>query len=122
MASWNACNGMAFCPRRPSPHSLGFMGRKVTFTPERFLKKIWQLGKFDVSPDGRRLAYSANKGEQWSVYVLNIGTKRDTPLLRSDQSNLHTEFAPYAQWLAVESDFVGDDNFGIYVDSAARGS
>ena len=40
------------------------MGRKVTFTPRRFLRKIWQLGNFDVSPDGRRLAYAANKGEQ----------------------------------------------------------
>src|SRR5207247_7166178 len=68
------------------PHGQGFMGRKVTFTPERFLKKIWQLGSFDVSPDGRRLAYSANKGEQWSVFILDIRTKREKPLLRSDQS------------------------------------
>ena len=43
------------------------MGRKVTFTPRRFLRKIWQLGNFDVSRDGRRLAYAANKGKQWSV-------------------------------------------------------
>ncbi|TLZ92303.1 MAG: S9 family peptidase [Methanobacteriota archaeon] len=98
------------------------MGRKVTFTPERFLKKIWQLGSFDVSPDGRRLAYSANKGEQWSVFVLDIRTKREKPLLRSDQSILQPEFSPDGQWLAVQSDFEGDENFNIYVTPAAGGA
>src|SRR5437660_355479 len=98
------------------------MGRKVTFTPERFLKKIWQLGSFDVSPDGRRLAYSANKGEQWSVFILDIRTKREKPLLRSDQSILQPEFSPDGQWLAVQSDFEGDENFNIYVTPAAGGT
>ncbi len=98
------------------------MGRKVTFTPERFLKKIWQLGSFDVSPDGRRLAYSANKGEQWTVFVLDIRTKREKPLLRSDQSILQPEFSPDGQWLAVQSDFEGDENFNIYVTPAAGGT
>jgi dipeptidyl aminopeptidase/acylaminoacyl peptidase len=98
------------------------MGRKVAFTPERFLKKIWQLGSFDVSPDGRRLAYSANKGEQWSVFVLDIRTKREKPLLRSNQSILQPEFSPDGQWLAVQSDFEGDENFNIYVTPAAGGT
>src|SRR5207245_4549623 len=48
------------------------MARKVTFTPRRFLKRIWQLGNFDVSPDGRLLAFAANKGDQWSVYLLDL--------------------------------------------------
>src|SRR5207247_9141602 len=97
------------------------MGRKVTFTPERFLKKIWQLGSFDVSPDGRRLAYSANKGEQWYVFVLDIRTKREEPLLRSDQSILEPEVSPDGQCLAVQSEFEGDENFNIYVTPAAGG-
>src|SRR5207247_9646286 len=95
------------------------MGRKVTFTPGRFLKKIWQLGSFDVSPDGRRLAYSANKGEQWSVFILDIRTKREKPLLRSDQSILQPEFSPDGQWLAGQSDFEGGEKVNIYVTPAA---
>src|SRR5438046_4755622 len=97
------------------------MGRKVTFTPERFLKKIWQLGSFDVSPDGRRLAYSANKAEQWSVFILDIRATREQPLLRHDQSILQPEVSPDGQWVAVQSDFEGDENFNIYVTPAAGG-
>ncbi|HYR81122.1 MAG TPA: hypothetical protein VEN80_02325, partial [Thermoplasmata archaeon] len=62
------------------------MARKVTFTPGRFLKRIWQLGNFDVSPDGRLLAFAANKGDQWSVYLLDLRTKKDRILLESEQS------------------------------------
>jgi Tol biopolymer transport system component len=98
------------------------VGRKVTFTPGRFLKEIWQLGAFDVSPDGRHLAYSANKGDQWSVYVLDLRTKRENPLLQSDQAVLHPEFSSDGRWLAVQSDFEGDENFNIYVTPAAGGS
>src|SRR6267143_1794756 len=102
----------------PTPTVIG----KVAFTPERFLTKIWQLGNFDVSPDGRRLAYSANKAEQWSVFVVDLRTKREKPLLRSDQSILQPEFSPDGQWLAVQSDFEGDENFNIYVTHAAGGT
>lgn len=97
------------------------MARKVTFTPRRFLKKIWQLGNYDVSPDGRLLAYSANKGEQWSVYVRDLKTKRERVLVKSDQSVMNPEFSPDGKWIAVQSDFEGDENFNIYVVPAKGG-
>ncbi|HEV2231605.1 MAG TPA: hypothetical protein VGS18_05420, partial [Thermoplasmata archaeon] len=98
------------------------MGRRVTFSPGGFLREIWQLGHFDVSPDGNTLAYSANKGEQWSVYVRNLRTKRESPLLQSDQAILNPEFSRDGRWLAVQSDFEGDENFNIYVTPATGGS
>ena len=97
------------------------MARKVTFTPRRFLRKIWQLGNFDVSPDGRLLAYSANKGEQWGVYVRDLRTRRERVLVRSDQSVLNPEFSPDGRSIAVQSDFEGDENFNIYVVPAKGG-
>jgi dipeptidyl aminopeptidase/acylaminoacyl peptidase len=97
------------------------MPRRVTFTPERFLRHLWQLGTFDVSQDGRRIAYAANKGEQWSVYVQDLRTGRERPLTRSDQAVLQPEFSPDGTWLAVASDFEGDENFNIYVVPAAGG-
>ena len=91
------------------------MARKVTFSPRRFLHRVWQLGNFDVSPDGRRIAYSANKGEQWTVYVRDLAARRERVLLQSDQSVVNPEFSPDGRWIAVQSDFEGDENFNIYV-------
>jgi len=97
------------------------MKRKVTFTPRRFLRKIWQLGNFDVSPDGRLLAYSANKGEQWATYVKDLRTKRERLLLRSDQSVTNPEFSPDGRWIAVQSDFEGDENYNLYLVRSGGG-
>ncbi len=94
------------------------MVREVTFTPRRFLRKIRQLGNFDVSPDGRSIAYCANKGEQWATYVLDLRTRRERSLLNSDQSVLNPEFSPDGRWIAVQSDFEGDENFNVFVASA----
>src|SRR5881396_2303969 len=105
----------------PFPSRGGPMGRKVTFTPRRFLRKIWQLGNFDVSRDGRRLAYAANKGKQWSVYMMDLRTKQTKILLRSEQSVVQPEFSPDGKWLAVQSDFEGDENYNIYVTPASGG-
>src|SRR5206468_1489931 len=91
------------------------MQRKVGFTPRGFLKRIWQLGNFDVSPDGRLLAFAANKGDQWSVYLLDLRTKKDRILLQSEQSVLNPEFSPDGRWIAVQSDFEGDENYNIYL-------
>jgi len=97
------------------------MPRTVTFTPRRFLRKFWQLGNFDVSPDGRLLAYSANKGVQWTVYVRDLSSGRERVLLRSKESVLNPEFSPDGEWIAVQSDFEGDENFDVYIIPATGG-
>ena len=79
------------------------------------------MGNFDVSPDGRQLAYSANRGEQWSVYVRDLRTKRERVLLKSTQSVLDPEYSPDGRWIAVESDFEGDENFNLFVVPSAGG-
>ena len=97
------------------------MVRKVNFTPRGFLRKINQLDNFDISPDSRLLAYSANKGEQWRVYVRKLKKKREKVLIKSDQSMLNPEFSPDGQWIAYQSDFEGDENFNIYIAPAKGG-
>ncbi len=97
------------------------MARKVTFTPRRFLRKIWQLGNYHVSPDGRLLAYSANKGAQWAVYVRDLRTRRERVLMKSDQSVVNPEFSPDGRLIAVQSDFEGDENFNLYLVPAKGG-
>ena len=97
------------------------MRRSVTFTPKRFLRKIWQLGNFDVSPDGRLLAYSANKGEQWAVYVRDLKTGRERSLIASKQTVNNPEFSPDGRTIAVQSDFEGDENYNVYIVPAKGG-
>ncbi len=97
------------------------MRRKVTFTPRRYLGKIWRLGLFSVSPDGRSVAYAANKGEQWAVYLKDLRTRREHLLMKSAQSVMNPEFSPDGRWVAVQSDFEGDENFNIYVVPARGG-
>jgi Tol biopolymer transport system component len=81
--------------------------------PRRFLRKIVQLGNFDVSLDGRWLAHSANKGEQWTVYMRDLGRTRERVLLRSKQAAMNPEFSHEGQWIAIQSDFEGDENFNL---------
>ncbi len=98
------------------------MARKVTFTPRRFLPRIGRLGNYDISPDGRAIAYSANLGEQWTVYVRDLSRRRDRVLLKSEQAVMNPEFSPNGRWIAVQSDFEGDENFNIYIVSARGGA
>ncbi len=98
------------------------MPRTVRFTPRRFLRKIWQLGTFDVSPDGRLIAYEANKGTQWATYVRELRTGRERLLFRSDQAVLNPEFSRDGAWIAVQSDFEGDENYNIYAVPTGRGT
>ncbi len=97
------------------------MPRKVTFTPRRYLRKIRPLGNFDVSPDGGWIAYSVNKGEQWAVYLRNLRTGRDRVLLKTEQSVTNPEFSPDGRWIAVQSDFEGDENFNVYAVPMGHG-
>lgn len=97
------------------------MTRKVTFSPQRFLRRIWQLGNFDESPDGRRLAYAANKDEQWTVYVRDLDSGREKALLKSQESVLNPEFSPDGGWIAVQSDFQGNENFNVFVVPSSGG-
>src|SRR3989454_1132843 len=48
-------------------------------------------------------------------------TKRTKTLLRSEQSVVQPEFSPDGKWLAVQSDFEGDENYNIYATPAAGG-
>ncbi len=91
------------------------MARTVSFSPRRFLRKIWQLGNFDVSRDGRWLAYAANKREQWTVYLRDLKGRRERVLLKSEQSVTNPEFSPDGRWIAIQSDFEGDENFNLYI-------
>jgi dipeptidyl aminopeptidase/acylaminoacyl peptidase len=97
------------------------MARKVAYAPRRFLPKIWDLRNYDVSRDGRLLAYGVRRKDQWTVLVRDLRTGREHPALRTKESVSSPEFSPDGAWLAVQSDFEGDENHDIFVVPAKGG-
>jgi len=91
------------------------MARKVTYTPRRFLPRIWDLRNYDVAPDGRTLAYGVRRKDQWAVLVRDLRTGREHPAMRTVESVGNPEFSPDGKWLAFQSDFEGDENHDIFV-------
>ncbi len=106
---------MAFIPQRIARLLGGRMTRKVTFTPRRFRRKIWELENFDISRDGRVLAYSANKGDQYAVYLRDLRTGRDRVVGKSREAMFNPEFSPDGKSVAMQADFEGNENSDIYV-------
>jgi dipeptidyl aminopeptidase/acylaminoacyl peptidase len=98
------------------------MTRKVTFTPRRWVRRIWELGNFDVSPDGRLLAYSANKGERWGIHVRDLAGRRDRIAAKSDRPMRNPEFSPDGRAIAMQADFDGNENFDVYVVPSTGGT
>src|SRR2546422_680254 len=93
-------------PARPAMPVSSFTSRSMVWTTD---------SRGSTYPDGRLLAFAANKGDQWSVYLLDLRTKKDRILLQSEQSVLNPEFSPDGRWIAVQSDFEGDENYNIYL-------
>ena len=98
------------------------MPRDVSFTPQRWVPNVWALRNFDVSRDGRFLAYSANKAEQWTVYLRDLKTGRERALVDSDQAMLNPDFSPDGRTIAMQADFEGDENSNVFVVPTARGA
>src|SRR2546426_165571 len=89
------------------------MQRKVTFTPRRFLKKIWQLGNFDVSPDGNEIAFLPNRdGDRVNVFVVDTGGGDARQLTNVDDIVGEIAWRPDGQSIAFSAgvgllDYVG---------------
>ena len=93
----------------------------VRFTPRRYVTKIWDFGNFDISPDGRLLAYSANREAHWSIYVRDLRSGREWALVKSDKPMRNPEFSPDGRWIAMQADLDGDENFDLYVAPSKGG-
>lgn len=90
------------------------------FVPS-FVRHIWQIQRYDVSPDGSTLVYSMNKGKNYELHQLDLRTRKDKLLVSGRQSCLNPEYSPDGKWIVYQSDKEGNEYFDIFVIPAAGG-
>jgi len=95
-------------PRRPVRH-----GTEGHVTAAAFLKRIWQLGNFDVSPTAG-CCVRGDKGDQWSVYLLDLRTKKDESSCNPSSPSESAVSRRTAGGFAVQSDSRGRE-YNIYL-------
>ena len=81
---------------------------------------VTTVGNASWSPDGTRLAYTAQTGMQHDIWVLTTGDAPATqPFLTSSASEFTPRFSPDGQWLAYTSDESG--RLEVYVQKYPQG-
>ena len=67
----------------------------------------------DVSSDGRFLAYTLSTEQAYDIGVMSLDTRKMTPFLVTNFSEIQPRFAPNTRWIAYASDESGQ--FEVYV-------
>ena len=73
-------------------------------------------GGFDLSPDGRRLAFAWNTTGQWEIYQLNLGSQTAIERLTDGPgAKFSPKYSPNGQYLAYVVDDNGSEAFDIWL-------
>ncbi len=78
------------------------------------LFRVPAVSTYDLSPDGKRLAFSWNKSGQSEIYLLEVGTGDLRILTSPPESKLAPRFSPDGSLLAYAQDWQGDECFDIF--------
>ena len=72
---------------------------------------------FDISPDGKRVAFSANPNGRWEIFILNPNTSEPKPIQISsgEGAKFTPRFSPNGKQLAFVIDLDGSENYDLFV-------
>ena len=71
-----------------------------------------------LSPDGKRVAFASNRGGQWDLYVLELGTGEVRQVTDTQPYEASPSWSPDSQWLAFE--LYEDENLDIAIISLSN--
>ena len=85
-------------------------------------------GSFDISPDGKQLAFAWNVTGQWEIYEIALNASDDPRLVSSPKmvsmgpgGKFAPKYSPDGSRLAYSVDFDGGENFHIFVHNRITG-
>ncbi len=85
-------------------------------------------GSFDISPDGKQLAFAWNVTGQWEIYEIDLNASDDPRLVSSPKrisvgpgGKFAPKYSPDGSCLAYTVDFDGGENFHIFVHDRNTG-
>ena len=86
---------------------------RVDGTGERNLTNndSWEYG-VSWSPEGDRIVFGSERDGVWGLYILDVATGEDAPLVTSQHGN-SASWSPDGEWFAFTSDRDGEDD--IYI-------
>ncbi len=73
------------------------------------------ISSFDLHPDGRRAACSINRGDNYELALLDLGSGRMSTFRRSRESLMGPVFSPDGHALAYQMDFEGNEDHDIFI-------
>ena len=92
----------------------GFSGLPLTRLTSGSQKDITP----DISPDGRYIAFSSNRGGPWDIYILDLLTGDVEQFTDSQAYDANPSWSPDGEWLAYESYQI--DNLEILLQDRDR--
>lgn len=72
-------------------------------------------GAFDVSPDGKQVAFVWNRSGQWEVYLLAVAGGEPVCITTGPESKVAPRWSPDGHVLAYAQDYQGDELFDIWL-------
>src|ERR1043166_7447921 len=86
------------------------------------LLTLKSIGATQISPDGKRVAYTVSYGDfkqdafVTQIWIANTDTGKSFQLTRGDKSSTSPRWSPYGKWLGVFSNRVEDKNQIFLID------
>jgi Tol biopolymer transport system component len=116
---WRRLGGASMYPDG-SP-KLFARGRRAAFARGETLliahvngRRLWRVPfrgeSADISPDGRRVAFTTSKAGRPGVVLVDVGTGKSRPLATASGSKLSTSWSPVGSFLLIRSEREGRDD------------